>query len=141
MIDEATLQHFILGMMMGFLPCGLSFAAFTRALPSGSPIKGAALVFAFALGTVPGLLLVAFALAMTMTAGCSEEARDDGPPIAEETRQLFHERCALCHGLDGGGTPTSEGSAAGCRMTLGAVVSTCAAPRPPSRRITSSSTR
>jgi len=48
----------LLGMMMGFLPCGLSFAAFTRALPSGSPITGAALVFAFALGTVPGLLLL-----------------------------------------------------------------------------------
>ena len=48
----------LMGMMMGFLPCGLSFAAFSRALPSGSPIKGAALVFAFALGTIPGLLLL-----------------------------------------------------------------------------------
>ncbi len=48
----------LLGMMMGFLPCGLSFAAFTRALPAGSPINGAAMVFAFALGTVPGLLLL-----------------------------------------------------------------------------------
>lgn len=48
----------LLGMMMGLLPCGLSFAAFTRALPSGSPINGAAMVFAFALGTVPGLLLL-----------------------------------------------------------------------------------
>jgi len=48
----------LLGMVMGFLPCGLSFAAFTRALPSGSPINGAAMVFAFALGTVPGLLLL-----------------------------------------------------------------------------------
>jgi hypothetical protein len=51
-------EMLLLGMMMGFLPCGLSFAAFTRALPSGSPITGAALVFAFALGTVPGLLLL-----------------------------------------------------------------------------------
>ena len=48
----------LLGMMMGFLPCGLSFAAFTRALASGNPINGAAMVFAFALGTVPGLLLL-----------------------------------------------------------------------------------
>ncbi len=48
----------LVGMMMGLLPCGLSFAAFTRALPSGSPFTGAALVFAFALGTVPGLLLL-----------------------------------------------------------------------------------
>ena len=51
-------EMLLLGMMMGFLPCGLSFAAFTRALPSGSPIGGAAMVFAFALGTVPGLLLL-----------------------------------------------------------------------------------
>jgi sulfite exporter TauE/SafE len=51
-------EMLLLGMMMGFLPCGLSFAAFTRALPSGSPITGAALVFVFALGTVPGLLLL-----------------------------------------------------------------------------------
>jgi hypothetical protein len=48
----------LLGMMMGFLPCGLSFAAFARALPSASPINGAAMVFAFSLGTVPGLLLL-----------------------------------------------------------------------------------
>ena len=51
-------EMLILGMMMGFLPCGLSFAAFTRALPSGSPMNGAGLVLAFALGTVPGLLLL-----------------------------------------------------------------------------------
>ena len=51
-------EMLLLGMMMGFLPCGLSFAAFTRALPSGNPMNGAALVFAFALGTLPGLLLL-----------------------------------------------------------------------------------
>ena len=51
-------EMLLLGMMMGFLPCGLSFAAFIRALPSGNPLNGAALVFAFALGTVPGLLLL-----------------------------------------------------------------------------------
>ena len=51
-------EMLLLGMMMGFLPCGLSFAAFTRALASGNPINGAAMVFAFALGTVPGLLLL-----------------------------------------------------------------------------------
>jgi sulfite exporter TauE/SafE len=51
-------EMFLLGMMMGLLPCGLSFAAFTRALPSGSPINGAVMVFIFALGTVPGLLLL-----------------------------------------------------------------------------------
>ncbi len=56
--NKRQAEMFLIGMMMGLLPCGLSFAAFTRALPSGSPIKGAAMVFAFALGTVPGLLLL-----------------------------------------------------------------------------------
>jgi sulfite exporter TauE/SafE len=56
--NKGQVEMLLLGMMMGFLPCGLSFAAFTRALPSSSPIQGAALVFAFALGTVPGLLLL-----------------------------------------------------------------------------------
>jgi sulfite exporter TauE/SafE len=49
---------FLVGLMMGFLPCGLSFAAFSRALPSGGPFRGATMVFAFALGTLPGLLLL-----------------------------------------------------------------------------------
>ena len=56
--DKRQAEMFLLGMMMGLLPCGLSFAAFTRALPSGSPIIGGAMVLAFALGTVPGLLLL-----------------------------------------------------------------------------------
>ena len=51
-------EMLLLGMLMGLLPCGLSFAAFTRALPSGGLINGAAMVFVFALGTVPGLLLL-----------------------------------------------------------------------------------
>jgi sulfite exporter TauE/SafE len=57
-LKKRQTEMLFLGMMMGFLPCGLSFAAFTRALASGGPINGAAMVFAFALGTVPGLLLL-----------------------------------------------------------------------------------
>jgi sulfite exporter TauE/SafE len=47
-----------LGMMLGFLPCGLSFAAFARALASANPWTGAALVFSFGIGTLPGLLIL-----------------------------------------------------------------------------------
>jgi len=46
------------GLFMGMLPCGLSFAAFARALPAGGPLQGAVLVAFFGLGTLPGLLLV-----------------------------------------------------------------------------------
>ena len=49
---------FLTGTFLGFLPCGLSYAAFARALPSGGVLSGALLVLAFGLGTVPGLLLV-----------------------------------------------------------------------------------
>ena len=49
---------FFLGLMMGLLPCGLSFAAFARALACGSPLVGGALVFSLGLGTVPGLFVL-----------------------------------------------------------------------------------
>jgi len=48
---------FPLGLLLGFLPCGLSMAAFIRALSSGGPGQGASLVLAFGLGTLPSMLL------------------------------------------------------------------------------------
>jgi sulfite exporter TauE/SafE len=56
--DHGRVQMFLVGLMMGLLPCGLSFAAFSRALAAGGPFSGALLVFAFAIGTLPGLLLL-----------------------------------------------------------------------------------
>ncbi len=46
------------GVMLGFLPCGLSYASFARAMASGGPIEGALLSVAFAAGTLPSLLLL-----------------------------------------------------------------------------------
>lgn len=46
------------GMFMGFLPCGLSYAAFARALTASRPLEGGTLLLAFGAGTLPGLLLV-----------------------------------------------------------------------------------
>jgi hypothetical protein len=48
----------LLGIVFGFIPCGLSFAAFARALAAGGPIEGGLLSLAFAAGTLPGLLLL-----------------------------------------------------------------------------------
>ena len=56
--EKGQWQMLLLGVMMGFLPCGLSFAAFARALPAGGPLNGGLLVLAFTLGTMPGLLLL-----------------------------------------------------------------------------------
>jgi sulfite exporter TauE/SafE len=46
------------GLFMGFLPCGLSYAAFSKALTASRPMEGGALLLAFGIGTLPGLLLV-----------------------------------------------------------------------------------
>ena len=58
MVDKTALGMFLLGLILGFLPCGLSFAAFARVLPAGGAINGGLLVLAFGLGTIPALLLM-----------------------------------------------------------------------------------
>ena len=49
---------FLLGVIFGFLPCGLSVAAFARALASGGAGEAALLTASFAAGTLPGPLLL-----------------------------------------------------------------------------------
>lgn len=50
-------QAFPLGLVWGWLPCGLVYSVLATALVSGSPWKGAGLMLAFGLGTLPNLLL------------------------------------------------------------------------------------
>jgi uncharacterized protein len=52
-----------LGLLMGFLPCGLSFAAFAAALAAGGPVHGGLLSLVFGAGTLPSLLLLGTAAA------------------------------------------------------------------------------
>lgn len=49
---------FFLGLLLGLLPCGLSFAAFARALGAHGMLTGAIMTLAFGLGTLPSLLIV-----------------------------------------------------------------------------------
>ncbi|RJQ75434.1 MAG: sulfite exporter TauE/SafE family protein [Desulfobacteraceae bacterium] len=49
---------FPMGLMLGFLPCGLSYGAFARALPAGGAGQGALLAAFFGLGTLPALMLL-----------------------------------------------------------------------------------
>ena len=56
----------LLGLMMGLLPCGLSYGAFSRALPAGSVLKGVLLTGAFGVGTLPGLLLLGTGIGAVM---------------------------------------------------------------------------
>jgi sulfite exporter TauE/SafE len=51
-------RGFALGLALGFLPCGLIYAALAAAAASGGALSGALLTGAFALGTVPGLIAV-----------------------------------------------------------------------------------
>jgi sulfite exporter TauE/SafE len=56
-------QAFPLGMLWGWLPCGLVYSALTTALASGSALRGALAMLAFGLGTLPNLLLAGLLLA------------------------------------------------------------------------------
>ncbi|MGD9870662.1 MAG: sulfite exporter TauE/SafE family protein [Thauera sp.] len=50
-------QALPLGMLWGFLPCGLTYSVLATALVTGSGARGAGLMLAFGLGTLPNLLL------------------------------------------------------------------------------------
>lgn len=54
---------FAQGLLLGLLPCGLSYGAFARALGTADAADGTLLVLAFALGTAPGLLLLGTGIA------------------------------------------------------------------------------
>ena len=53
-----VLWLFGMGLMLGLLPCGLSYGAFSRTLAADGIISGAGLAASFGLGTLPGLLLL-----------------------------------------------------------------------------------
>lgn len=53
----ATLSRFLLGLTLGFIPCGLIYAALLKAMETGSPLAGAATMLSFGLGT--GCALIA----------------------------------------------------------------------------------
>jgi sulfite exporter TauE/SafE len=50
--------EYLLGLALGFLPCGFLYAAITAAAASASPLMGAAAMLAFGLGTTPVLMMI-----------------------------------------------------------------------------------
>ncbi|PVZ63546.1 sulfite exporter TauE/SafE family protein [Pelagibaculum spongiae] len=46
----------VVGLVWGWLPCGLVYSVLFSALATGSPVKGAFLMFCFGVGTLPTLL-------------------------------------------------------------------------------------
>jgi uncharacterized protein len=55
-------QALPLGMLWGWLPCGLVYSVLALALLSGSPVRGALIMLAFGLGTLPNLMLAGLLL-------------------------------------------------------------------------------
>lgn len=54
-------QALALGALWGWVPCGLVYSVLVWALSAGSPVRGAGLMLAFGLGTLPNLLLMGLA--------------------------------------------------------------------------------
>ena len=55
---RSNLDLFLMGLILGGLPCGLSYAAFAKALSGAQMLPGAVMALVFGLGTLPGLLAV-----------------------------------------------------------------------------------
>ena len=53
-------QALPLGLLWGWLPCGLVYSALVSALATGSALRGAGAMLAFGLGTLPNLLLAGY---------------------------------------------------------------------------------
>jgi hypothetical protein len=51
-------SKFTLGLMLGFLPCGLIYAALLKAMATGTAFAGALTMMAFGLGTAGSLILI-----------------------------------------------------------------------------------
>ena len=61
-LPPRALRHaFIVGIIWGWLPCGLVYSALFLAAASGNGIHGAAVMFAFGIGTLPMLLAMSAA--------------------------------------------------------------------------------
>jgi len=54
-------QAFTLGLVWGWLPCGLVYTALAWSLASGNAVRGAILMLGFGLGTLPGLMTMGMA--------------------------------------------------------------------------------
>lgn len=55
--SESVWKYYPLGILLGFLPCGLSYTLFIAAAGSGGLLKGMAVMISFGIGTLPAMLL------------------------------------------------------------------------------------
>lgn len=57
LLDGGQGRLYPLGLLLGLLPCGLSYSIFVGSAATGAPVPGMLLALAFGLGTMPALLL------------------------------------------------------------------------------------
>jgi sulfite exporter TauE/SafE len=58
---QSRLDGFLLGLLLGLLPCGFLYGALIAAAATSSPMMGAAAMLAFGAGTIPALMIVGIA--------------------------------------------------------------------------------
>lgn len=64
LLPVQTVHHgLLIGVLWGWLPCGLVYSALVWTISSGGALEGALLMLAFGLGTLPNLLVMGFAAA------------------------------------------------------------------------------
>jgi len=64
LLPVRSVRHgFLLGLLWGWLPCGLVYSALVWTVSAGGALEGAMLMLAFGLGTLPNLLLMGVAAA------------------------------------------------------------------------------
>jgi hypothetical protein len=86
--SHSALARFGLGLVLGFLPCGLIYGALGAAAGTGSSIQGAIAMAAFSLGTVPALVAVGWG-GMLLRRRWQEMARWIAAPLLVLTALLM----------------------------------------------------
>lgn len=77
------------GLAWGWIPCGMVYAALPLALVAGSVAKGAAVMFAFGLGTIPNLAAVELTVSRVRRVAAGARARAWMRPAAGVALLLF----------------------------------------------------
>lgn len=68
---RSPFHAFVLGLLWGWLPCGLVYSVLVWSIAAGDPLRGAGIMLAFGLGTLPSVLLMGAA-----AAGLAARVRD-----------------------------------------------------------------
>jgi sulfite exporter TauE/SafE len=73
--QDRTMAPFAAGIAWGMMPCAMVYGALFTAMLTGSPAAGSAVMLAFGLGTVPGLLATSFGVRALSVVGTRRGAR------------------------------------------------------------------